>query len=182
MDVMIDPATAIAGAQCTLSFDPSLVAANSTAEGDLLNQDGAATFFSPGTIDNDAGTITGVCGAITQEGGNVSSLGTFATITFAARTANGTSVLALGDVTVGNPAGYPVPIAVTNGSVTVEWCPRWDVNCDGCIDVLDIILVGQRFGQTGPPCWIAEDVNCDGVISVLDIILIGQHFGEGCAH
>jgi hypothetical protein len=56
----------------------------------------------------------------------------------------------------------------------------WDVNSDACISVLDIILVGQHFGETGEPCWIPEDVNCDGVISVLDIILIGQHFGEGC--
>jgi len=59
-------------------------------------------------------------------------------------------------------------------------CPDWDVNCDGCTDVLDIVLVGQHFGETGGPHWIREDVNRDGVISVLDIVVIGQHFGEWC--
>jgi hypothetical protein len=57
----------------------------------------------------------------------------------------------------------------------------WDVSKDGCVNVLDIILVGQQFGETGAPRWVREDVNCDAVISVLDIILIGQHFGELCA-
>lgn len=59
--------------------------------------------------------------------------------------------------------------------------PDWDVDCSGCVDVLDIILVGQRFGETGAPWWTPEDVNGDGVINVLDVIVIGQHFGEGCA-
>jgi len=58
--------------------------------------------------------------------------------------------------------------------------PAWDVNMNGCINVLDLILVGQHFGETGAPGWIREDVNSDGVINVLDLIIIGQHFGEGC--
>ena len=58
--------------------------------------------------------------------------------------------------------------------------PAYDVNCDTCTDVLDIISVGQQFGQTGASRWVGEDVNGDGAVSVLDIVLIGQHFGEGC--
>jgi len=180
VDVRIDPAVPIAGAQLSLSFDPSLVTAKSVAEGNLFKQNGAPTFFGPGTIDNVAGTITNVFGAIMQAGGSVSSPDTFATITFTAGTSGGTSPLDLSGVMVGDPSGHPVPTAVTGGSVTVELCPDWDVNCDGCIDVLDIILVGQHFDETGAPHWIREDVNRDALISVLDIILIGQHFGEGC--
>lgn len=59
-------------------------------------------------------------------------------------------------------------------------CPDWDVNCDGCTDILDIVLVGQHFGEAGSTHWIREDVNRDAVVSVLDVVLIGQHFGEGC--
>jgi hypothetical protein len=58
--------------------------------------------------------------------------------------------------------------------------PAWDINMNGCINVLDLIMVGQHFGETGEHGWIREDVNHDGVISVLDVIIIGQHFGEGC--
>jgi hypothetical protein len=53
---------------------------------------------------------------------------------------------------------------------------QWDVNSDGAINVLDIVLVGQRFNATGLPGWIREDVNRDGVINVLDEIVIGQHW------
>lgn len=56
----------------------------------------------------------------------------------------------------------------------------WDVNRDECVDILDVLRIGQRIGQTGLPYWIPEDVNSDGVISVLDVIVVGQHYGEGC--
>ena len=72
------------------------------------------------------------------------------------------------------------PVTWLDGAVQVVEYPPWDVNEDGCINVLDLILVGQHFGETGPACWIREDVNCDGAINVLDVIVIGQHFGEGC--
>jgi Putative Ig domain len=52
----------------------------------------------------------------------------------------------------------------------------WDINMDGSINVLDMTLIGQDFGQTGTPGWIREDVNNDGVINILDLLLIGQHW------
>ncbi len=61
-----------------------------------------------------------------------------------------------------------------------EYTTTWDVTGDGMINVLDVILIGQHWGETGPDCWIPEDVNCDGMINVLDVILVGQHWGEGC--
>lgn len=56
----------------------------------------------------------------------------------------------------------------------------WDVYVDGCINVQDLILVGQHWEETGDPGWIREDVRKDGEINVLDLILVGQHWGEGC--
>jgi outer membrane protein assembly factor BamB len=56
--------------------------------------------------------------------------------------------------------------------------PAWDVNQDGNINVFDMILVGNHFGETGTPGWIPEDVNSDGVINVFDMIVVGNHFGE----
>ena len=51
-----------------------------------------------------------------------------------------------------------------------------DVTGDGYVNVLDVIRVGQHFGETGEPGWIPEDLNKDGVINVLDIIIIGQNW------
>ena len=122
VDVVLEPTVDIAGAQFDLSFDPSLITALSVAEGNLLNQGGCGTFFLPGTIDNDAGTITGVVCVITTPGCTVSDPGTLATITFSAGTMEGTSPLQLSNLIIGNKEGQAQGRQITDGSVTVE-CP-----------------------------------------------------------
>jgi hypothetical protein len=174
VDIFVNPDTAIAGAQFNLSFDVSVVTANDVTEGNLLSQGGAPTFFMSGTINNVAGTITNVAGAVAARGETVSQPGTFATVSFTAGTAVGTSALDLSNVIVGNLQGQAVPIIVSDGSVTV--CPDWDVNLDLGINVLDMVLVGQHWGETGAAHWIRGDVNRDGEINVLDMILVGQHW------
>jgi len=51
-----------------------------------------------------------------------------------------------------------------------------DVNGDGHVNALDLVLVGQHFGESGPPGWIPEDVNKDGFVNILDIILIFENW------
>jgi len=119
VDIFVDPDTDIVGAQFSLSFDASLVTANDVTEGNLLSEGGASTYFISGIIDNVAGTIIGVVGAITTSGETVSQSGTFATISFTAGTAVGTSALDLSNVIVGDLQGQAVDITVTAGSVTV---------------------------------------------------------------
>jgi vacuolar-type H+-ATPase subunit H len=67
-------------------------------------------------------------------------------------------------------------------SLTVAY--DWDVRVDGCINVLDLILVGQHWGETGAPGWIREDVYKKdgeiGEINISDLIVVGQHWREGC--
>jgi hypothetical protein len=173
VDMLVNPDTGIAGAQFSLNFNPSVVTANGVTEGNLLKQGGAATFFLAGTIDNLAGTITNVAGVVITPGASVSTPGTFATISFTATT-EGTSTLDLSNVIVTDKQGQAVAITVTDGSVTV--CPDWDVNLDLSINVLEMALVGQHWGETGAAHWIREDVNRNGEINVLDMILIGQHW------
>lgn len=60
----------------------------------------------------------------------------------------------------------------------VQLSEDWDVNGDEAANVLDMILVGQHWGETGLTGWIREDANEDGTISVLDMIVIGQHWTE----
>ena len=62
-------------------------------------------------------------------------------------------------------------------ALSSDFYEDWDVNEDGLVNMLDIILVGQHFSETGAPGWIREDVNDDGNIDMLDIIIVGQHFG-----
>jgi hypothetical protein len=78
---------------------------------------------------------------------------------------------------------YSVHFEVSDGELTdsedititvVQLYEDWDVNGDGAANVLDMVLVGQCWGQTGLTGWIREDTNEDGVIDVLDFIIIGQ--------
>ncbi len=137
VNVVVDPDVAIAGVQFDLSFDPSLITVNSVTEGNLLNQDGADTYFSPGTIDNGAGTIVGVAGAITAPGQTVSGPGTFAVVSFTAGGGSGSSPLNLFNVVVCDINGDPVEITVSDGSVSV-----------GCVPPGTPSLVSPPNGQT----------------------------------
>jgi len=264
VDIIVEPEVAIAGVQFNLSFDSSLVTVDDVAEGNLLSQNGATTYFTAGTIDNVAGTVRAVAGAITTPGQVVSAPGTFATITLTAGTQGGTSPLTLSNVVVGDINGESVPLSVVSGQVqinqapilnsigaksgnegnritfailatdadgdqlvysasnlpegasfypgmrTFSWTPRydqagvysvhfevsdgqltdsedititvfqlsedWDINGDDDTNALDMVLVGQHWGESGLTGWIREDANEDGTINVLDMIVIGQHW------
>jgi hypothetical protein len=61
-------------------------------------------------------------------------------------------------------------------TVTVNNPLQADVNSDVAVNSLDMIRVGQHWGETGASGWIREDVNEDGIVSVLDATLVGQHW------
>ncbi len=63
-------------------------------------------------------------------------------------------------------------------TVTITVLSVADINADTSVNVLDLVLVGQHWGETGPPGWVREDVNDDGSIDVLDMVIIGQHWSE----
>jgi hypothetical protein len=68
--------------------------------------------------------------------------------------------------------------ASENITITVlsQTTASWDVNQDGAINVLDMIVIGQHWGETGSAGWIRADVNADGVVNTLDSIIVGQHW------
>jgi len=123
VSVAVTPGTAIAGMQLDLSFDASLANVSKVEEGGLLKQGGATSFFNSGTINNQAGTITGVFGAIISPGRTVSTQGTFATITLTAKTQSGTCPLALANVVVGDINGSSVPLTVVGGTASIDRPP-----------------------------------------------------------
>ena len=55
-----------------------------------------------------------------------------------------------------------------------------DVNQDGIVNVLDIILVAQNLGQK-PPSNPRTDVNKDGQVNILDLVSVAERLGEKVA-
>ena len=55
--------------------------------------------------------------------------------------------------------------------------PKWDVNKDGEVNILDLILVAQDIGKTGGTN-LRTDVNGDGTRNIQDLVLVASHLGE----
>ncbi len=55
-----------------------------------------------------------------------------------------------------------------------------DVNQDGTVNILDLVLVGQNLGQK-PPSDPRADVNNDGQVNILDLVLVAECLGEKVA-
>ena len=51
--------------------------------------------------------------------------------------------------------------------------PNGDVNQDGTVNILDLVLVAQHLGQK-PPSNPSADVNNDGQVNVLDLVLVAE--------
>ena len=54
-----------------------------------------------------------------------------------------------------------------------------DVNRDGSVNVLDLIVIASKLGNAGQN--LAADVNGDEVVSILDLILVAGMFGDAAA-
>ena len=63
-----------------------------------------------------------------------------------------------------NNCSIAVSLTVTEPPVVAE-----DVNADGVVDVQDLVVVAQRYGQTGNN---RADVNGDGIVNIDDLILV----------
>ena len=67
------------------------------------------------------------------------------------------------------------------GIIVNEVAPQfteYDVNQDGVVNILDLVLIAVRFGQSGPN---AADVNGDGVVNVLDLIKVAGALNQTAA-
>ena len=111
--------------------------------------------------DGDKLTYTAVSSDTSKVNASVSN----ATLTIAIST-----VTAAGQTTVTVTASDPGGLTATQ-SVSVTVNPVVDLNNDGVVNILDLVLVASQLGQTGAT---KADVNGDGIVNVLDITLIAS--------
>ena len=69
----------------------------------------------------------------------------------------------------------PIFLQIPTASSSI---PDYDVNSDGSCNIIDIVLIANRFGESGNPGWIREDVDNNGLINTLDIILVSNNYGD----
>ena len=172
LNLRAENVTDLAGWQFDIVFDPAALEAIDVSEGDFLKMNGGSTFFQSGSIDNAAGKIGGLSAA-RLSGGGASGTGTLLQVRFKAKAA-GETELALDKFQFGSTTGDNIPAGPHEIRINVEeGLTTGDVNRDGVISILDLILVAQQLGKR-VPAGSAVDVNGDGVVSILDLIRVAQ--------
>ena len=168
----------LGGWQFDIAFDPAMLEAIDVREGDFLKPGGATTFFQSGPIDNANGKITGLI--TLQADRTVSGSGPLLQVRFKAK-ASGETELALQNFQFGNVAGKDIPVDLPDISIIIEGrLATGDVNRDGVVSILDLILVARQLGNRVPPDS-PVDVNGDGVVDIFDITLTAQGLGDTTA-
>ena len=169
----------LAGWQFDIAYDAAVLEALEVNEGDFLKTEGGRTFFQKGTMENRSGKIAGLSSARLSEDG-VSGTGTLVSVTFKAKTA-GQTQLSLDNFQLAAATGTPIAAGPQEVVITVEGEQTiGDVNRDGQVSILDLVLVARHFGKN-VPANSEVDLNGDGVINVLDLILVSQNMGAATA-
>ena len=178
-DVRADNVSDLAGWQFDIAFDRAALEAIEVSEGDFLKADGGSTFFQGGRIDNASGKVTGLSAARLGDRG-ASGSGSLLQVEFKVKS-TGETRLALRNFEFGAITGEIIPAGPTEIYFTVEGrLATGDVNRDGRVSILDLILVarllGQRVAANSP-----EDVNSDGIVNIFDLTLVAQGIGKTTA-
>ncbi len=176
LDISAETVFDMAGWQFDIAFDPTALEVLSVTEGNFLKSDSGTTFFQGGSIDNAAGKITGLSAARLSTQG-VTGTGTLLRVRFKAKS-DGETQLTLQNFQFGSVTGESIPAGPHQIRIFVEGrLATGDVNRDGVVSILDLILVAQQLGKrvsVGSPV----DVNGDGVVSILDLIRVAQGIGN----
>ena len=172
LDISAETVFDLAGWQFDIAFDPAVLEAISVSEGDFLKTNSGTTFFQGGSIDNATGKITGLSAARLSAQG-VSGTGTLLQVTLKAKS-DGDTRLTLQNFEFGATTGDLIPAGPHEVRITVEGLlATGDVNRDGRVSILDLILVAQQLGKR-VTAGSAVDINGDGVVSILDLIRVAQ--------
>ena len=178
LDIRAEEVFDMAAWQFDIAFDPAILEAINVTEGDFLKR-GSTTLFQSGTIDNAVGKITGLS-AIRLSTRGVSGTGTLLQVTFKAKS-GGETRLALQNFEFGAITGDAIPAGPHQIRITVEGqLATGDVNRDGRVSILDLILVAQQLGRR-VAADSPVDLNNDGVVSILDLILAARAIGNTTA-
>ena len=172
LDIRAENIFDLAGWQFDIDFDPAILEAISVTEGNFLKADGVSTFFHGGSIDNAAGKIKALNAARLSLQG-ATGTGTLLQVTFKAKSA-GETQSTLQNFQFASTAGDSIAAGPHEIRIVVaERLATGDVNGDGIISILDMVLIVRQLGQSVPP-GSPVDLNGDGMVSILDLIRVAQ--------
>ena len=158
LDLIIEDVVNLAGWQLDIEFNSEVLSAVSVSEGNFLSKKGGQTLFLAGNIDNVNGKITAISAAFLGIH-DISGTGVLLSVTFEAKAA-GEGRIKLHNVKLGSIDRDDIPYEIA--AYPFSFKPRYDVNKDELLSILDLILVSQNLSQANPQ----TDVNGDGTVNI----------------
>ena len=76
-------------------------------------------------------------------------------------------------------AGWQAALPEVSEHSRIPLMLPWDINNDGIVNIQDMILVSNSFGEA-PSEYPKVDVNNDGHVDIIDLLIVAVHFGESC--
>ncbi len=184
---LINPSQSIGGLQFTLQFEDELISIDSislTLRSELMDLN---YHIYPGSLKVILYSLSNQC--ILPGDGYILKL--YFTCNTNAQIGDST-LLHLKDVVACDPFAKPVDLLPEDGFIYFTYGKKGDVNCDGKIDVLDVVrCINIILGIGDPPTeyelWAADVIpypSGDGEINILDAIgivclILGEEMGKG---
>ena len=167
-NIRISDGQNVAGYQISLEYEIEALKPVLASDGAYLPEASPAKpLISQGLVTLGASSSTGV--------GNGD--GVLATVTFEVLKVQASNVSISGYLTTPN-GGRSNPI-FKDAKVIVALLG--DVNRDGTVNILDLVLVSSSFGQPVPETGNPADVNEDGVVNVVDLVTVAGAIGGDAA-
>jgi hypothetical protein len=149
-DVSVDVAsvTDLYAFQFDLGYDPTILSAVNVTEGPFLPS-GGSTFFIPGSIDNNVGTVTGTADSLIGAIPGVTGGGVLVNIEFQAL-ATGSSPISLSNVTLLDSNLSDIGSTSADGSVTVGSVSSVpEPRLTSLLLIVGLIVAGLTFSSRG---------------------------------
>ena len=170
IDLIIEDVVELAGWEINhFEFNSSVLSVTSVEPSNFLQKGGKEVYNSEGTIDNNAGGVSGFSSVrLSTEG--ASGTGILFSITFEAKAA-GDSRFWNTNLTLTNVNQQNMRYTRRIGNLRVQ---NYDVNGDGNVTLDDLVLVGQNLGTDNPQV----DVTGNGGVDIVDLVAIAQYLGK----
>ncbi len=177
VSVVISNVVDLGGFEFTLTYDPQVVHVQSVTLGNFLGSTGRSVSALPAQIDNAAGRVAFGAFSFGPQAGP-SGTGTLARIAFVPQ-AEGNTALTFQHAQATNTSGNVLALTTRDGTLTVTACSPYDMDCDGDIDIVDIMTVASHWGcQQGDACYDSKyDLNRNGRVDIVDIMQVASRWG-----
>jgi len=69
-----------------------------------------------------------------------------------------------------------LPCNLVNAEIKIS--PRYDINADFVVNIIDLVILRQHYGESTTEPYPRYDMNKDGIVNIMDLVTLKQHYGE----